>query len=225
MLKSTLNSFRYIYNELNYQLKRLFGYIPEDKNIVPACIIGGVQYYTFDNIFELPHERGLAALQIYEEFNSRITREQLVVALDSVSEMLNSNKLLDAHNLINNLKERCTWVIEAETLYKLASVLLFTKREDPYRYDVKYNKEKVKNWIKAKEYSFFLSTPLRNYIPSQISSPDDIKTCLVASLSKVRKMLLLAQKPYIHATSSVVSKQELELQLAKVESLLISIGQ
>lgn len=220
-----LNTIKYIYKEFQFQFKRAFGYIPEDKNIVPACKIAGVQYYTFDNIFELPHERGLAALQIYEEFNSRITREQLIVTLDSVSEMLNSNKLIDAHNLINNLKERASWVLEAETLYKLASVLLFTKYEDPYRYDVKYNKEKIKSWIKSKNYSFFLSTPLRNYIPSQISSPDDIKTCLVASLSKVRKMLLLAQKPYIHATSSVVSKQELELQLAKVESLLISIGQ
>lgn len=224
MIKYIINTLRFIKNELSYKFKKAFGYIPEDKNIVKACIIGGVQYYTFDNVFELPHERGLAALQIYEEFNMRMTKEQLLIQLQAAKELLNSNKALDAHNIINNLIERSEWVLETETLYKLASVMLFTKNEDPYRYNSKVNGEKIKTWIKSGDYSFFLSTPLSNYIPSQIQSVEDIKTCLVGSLSKVRKMLLLVQSRSMHVTFSPKLKQELELELIKVESLLTSIG-
>jgi hypothetical protein len=56
--------------------------IDEGHVIEPAFISGGVQYYRLKDYFNTFSLRGLMALQVYEEWNMRMSKEQLMEFID-----------------------------------------------------------------------------------------------------------------------------------------------
>lgn len=152
--------------------------------VVYAFTCGGTDYYQFTDTFKTPCLRGLQALTIYEEFRSRTTRELYEKETEAESQLIDEmwaelaggkgkvdlgkafTSLNELKKVIKNRKERMALIIEPDLVYKLASVVYFDESENPYRYDMRYNEQKIKKW-KADQslQDFFLSQPLVQLIP------------------------------------------------------------
>jgi len=154
--------------------RKLFGrtkFPGVDYQIKEAFVIGGRQYYEMDDLINQPFERAVTCLTFYEEFNQRVTRDYLLKYVEAMEKSLQvvpgkALAITDATVLTRNLKDRLNWIIDADTAYKLASVIYFDKNENPVIYDPKYNQEKIAFWKKeagAKEFFFML--PLQKLMP------------------------------------------------------------
>lgn len=164
----------------------------------------GVDYYQYPNPFNIPYQRGLMGIAIYEEFNMRLTKDFLKLSLEAMKEELSGKKgeinMVNVVNHVRNIEDRMDWVIEIDTVYKLASVVFFDESESPYTYDPIYNKKKIELWKKNKVSDFFLSLPLKDLIPFLTASQQDMQTYL----GKVQRHSLM----HIEQLQKVLSKEE-----------------
>lgn len=148
--------------------------------IVEAFTMAGTKYFMFDDVFNIPYERGLKALVYYEEFRMRVNKEYLKLHIEAMDKILSDPSKIDIGliaKLNNQLKERLELIIEPELLYKLASVVFFDKNEKPEAYDFNYAKKKIEFWKKnMSTQSFFLETPLATLIPFLKLSGTNIDT-------------------------------------------------
>lgn len=139
------------------------------EKIVEAFEYKGQKYYMFEDIFTIPSIRGLQALDYYDEFNMRCTKEFLIKYCEAVDTILSNTKRLDLTKLATitgYLKERLTMIPVPDHIFKLASVIFFDDTENPYFYDRKYAEKKIDHWKKDPEMiNFFLRTPLKDLIP------------------------------------------------------------
>jgi len=134
----------------------------------------------FDDIFSIPSIRGLQALDYYEEFNMRCTKDYLTKWTESAEKILSDNKkikLIDLATLVKHLQERLKMIPVSDHIYKIASVIFFDQDENPYNFDREYNRKKIELWKKDPEVlSFFLQTPLRDLIPYLDSAGASLQT-------------------------------------------------
>lgn len=117
--------------------------------IEKAFSSAGVDYYKFEDAFELPAGSGMAALAIYEELRMRCSREYLDIHIRAMDKIISNNKEINIGliaELNNNLRERLNLAPFPEHVYKLASVTYFDDKEDVYSYDYAYNAKKVERW-------------------------------------------------------------------------------
>jgi hypothetical protein len=137
--------------------------------IVPAIKSGGVQYYQFNNIYQMSCLRALTALDYYDEFNQRVDREYLLKHTEAVNKILSDPKSININKLaqLNRfLEERTKFIFDADLAYKLASVMFFDESENPYFYDHKYGQTKIEKWKKDMTIdAFFLQQPLMDLMP------------------------------------------------------------
>jgi len=166
---------------------KLFGgshwQLDEGHVIEPAFISGGVQYYRLKDYFNTFSLRGLMALQVYEEWNMRMTRDQLLEFINKFEKIINNPKQInmgEIARMVGNMKERLELVMPtSEIVYKFASVAFFDKNESPYAYDPEYCKAKIKRWKEAADISdFFIVMRLRDMIPLPELSEEDLQLCL-----------------------------------------------
>lgn len=135
--------------------------------VKPAFTHEGVEYFMFVNEQNMPAERAFAAMDIYEELNQRITREYLESYFEAVLQATNKGDLVKVANMTTFAKQRLDHITNVEILYKLASVLYFTKEENCYSYDYEFNEKKIASWKKSKDIdAFFLKTPISGFLPS-----------------------------------------------------------
>lgn len=138
--------------------------------IVEAFVHNGTTYYTFVDMFQMPTVRGLQALDYYDEFNMRCTKDFLLAFVKAQREILSNAKKLDLiklATLTKYLEERLEMIPVPDHVYRLASVMFFDKTEDPYFFDRNYAGKKIDQWKKDPEIlSFFLQTPLKDLIPA-----------------------------------------------------------
>ncbi len=149
-----------------------------------AFTCGDVDYWHFVDASKIPSMRALQFWTFNEEWRSRTTRElyeketaaeeQLAVELESElsgkSGKINLVKavqsMAELKKILKNRRERMGLIFEADTFFKMASVVFFDKNENPYRYDFKYNEEKIKKWkADANLNDFFLSMPIKDLAP------------------------------------------------------------
>jgi len=105
---------------------------PKQKHIIErAFTIAGVDYYQFSDVFNLPYERGLSALSIYEESRMRCSREYLEKHVEVVREILRSTKIdvYRINQLNEQMSQRLNLVLDVDLLYKLASIVFFDGKE------------------------------------------------------------------------------------------------
>lgn len=143
--------------------------LQDKQKLIKAFVFQGKSYYMFDDIMTMPSIRGLQALDFYEEFNMRCTKDYLLKFTQAAETILSNNKKLDLiklATLIKHLQERLNMIPVSDHIYKLASVIFFDESENPYTFDREYAKKKIELWKKDPEVlSFFLQTPLRELIP------------------------------------------------------------
>jgi hypothetical protein len=130
------------------------------------------------------------ALAAYEECRMGVNREYLEAHTARIREILTSQKvdIFEVHKLNEQLKERMLFVMDADLLYKLASVVFFDRNENPVLYERDYNQKKIEFWRKHKGVAdFFLQKPLRELIPFLNISEADLKASLEVG-KKIREL-------------------------------------
>jgi hypothetical protein len=142
---------------------------PEQKYMIEdAFSIGGKKYYQFTDVFNLPIERGLMALMVYEETRMKCSVEYLQKHIEVTRNLLRSDKIdiFRINQLNEQLNERVNFVLDVDLVYRLAAVVYFDENENPSLYDSEYCKKKIEFWKKNKEISdFFLQQPLTELLP------------------------------------------------------------
>jgi len=152
--------------------------------VVPAFIDRGVQYYEIKDLFNTFSSRGLEALQVYEEWEMRLKKDDLLDFILAFENIINKPKELNVMNLVktvNMLKERVTFPIATRELYyRFASVRYFDENESPYHYDPEYNKGKISRWMEASSEvdDFFIVQRLGDMLPLPKLSKEDLPNYL-----------------------------------------------
>ena len=192
------------------KLKLRFASVPTSKyRIKKAFVCGGVEYYQFDDVFNLPYQRGLTAITFFREMQMNCDRDFLMSfceakanigqkIIDSMSVKNNKLDLNKTIALLNqsaqldiNLKERVAMITDADLIYKLASVVFFDKSESPTHYEHGYNQKKIEFWKKnASMYDFFLQMPVQELVPFLKQSAGDTQQYL----QKIMEMTMQAEE-------------------------------
>lgn len=167
----------------------------EKYRIEYAFTSGGTKYYRFAEITNLPYERGLQALYIYNQIEMRCSRDFLKKYTETVEKVLRG-KDIDIYSLnqLNEvLKQRLEMPCDVDLLYQLASVAFFDKTENPAVYEQAYAEKKIAKWRKDKEVvAFFTQQPLRELMPFLANVGVDLTTYseLNAQLNRIHSDLL-----------------------------------
>lgn len=160
-----------------------------------AFTCGGTAYYRFADITNLPYERGLQALYIYNQIEMRCSRDFLLKYTEATDKILHG-KDIDIYTLnqMNEiLKQRLAMPTDVELLYQLASVAFFDKTENPAVYEQTYAEKKIAKWRKDKEVAaFFSQKALKELMPFLANAGYDLNTFskLNEELNKVHGELL-----------------------------------
>jgi hypothetical protein len=149
-------------------------------NLVFAFSSGGTDYFEFDDVFSMYSLRALTALNFYEKFNQRCSREYLLKHIEAVEKIMSDTKSFSVGKLAilnKQLKERVNLIFDEDLAYELASVIYMDKTEDPYVYDFNYGRKKIEKWKKENSVeSFFLRQPLTKLIPSLKDFQGDLRS-------------------------------------------------
>lgn len=158
--------------------------------IIPAFISGGVQYYMFEDIFNAPFQRSFEAQTFYTEMQMRVDKEYLQLHVQAMATALNSNdgiRITDIITLTNQLSERMEFIVDADLIYKLASVMYFDSNENPYKYDFAHGFKKIAKWkLENDVEDFFLNTPIKNFLPFLDMLEKDLESYLRVT-EKIKK--------------------------------------
>ena len=142
---------------------------PEQKYMIEeAFTIECRKYYQFTDVFNLPIERGLMALMVYEETRMKCSVEYLQKHIEAVRGLLRAQKIdiFRINQLNEQLNERINFALDVDLIYRLAAVVYFDENENPSLYDAEYCKKKIEFWKKNKSVSdFFLQQPLTELLP------------------------------------------------------------
>jgi hypothetical protein len=210
-------------------LKKLLSYFKSDFDLKPEHEVelvftsGGVDYYKFVNEFNIPYGRAMAALDIQKELEERTDVKYHKACYASIIEYLRIGKndlaAIECHNAL----ERMDNITNVDLMYKLASVLYFDKKENPYTYDYEYADKKIKAWKKNSDIAdFFLQTPLAAYLPSFDGLPMNIEEFTKAQ----RQELLRIIKNRLSQLSAKSENAELIMTLkshvSELEELLMN---
>ena len=177
-----INKLKNLYQEFNtarWNAGLCKKYFPDHKHIIEfAFEVAGVKYFRFNDVFNLPYERGLTSIAVYEETRMRCSKEYLTEHCNAISEILRDPKKVDIfriNELNEQMKDRLNLAMDVDLLYKLASIVFFDKKENPVLYDAEYNLKKIDFWKKHKGVaSFFLQTPVVELIPFIQNSDFDL---------------------------------------------------
>ena len=151
----------------------------EKYRIEYAFTSGGTKYYRFADISNLPYERGLMALHVYNEVEMRCSRQFLLHYADTIDKLLHEQQIdiFKINQLNEVLKQRLMMATDTELLYKLASVCFFDKTENPAVYEPEYAEKKIAKWRKDKGVrDFFTQKPLLELMPFLRSVDTDLDT-------------------------------------------------
>jgi hypothetical protein len=194
-----------------------------DHEVELVFTSGGVDYYKFVNEFNIPYSRAMAALDIQKELEERTDVKYHKTCYASIIEHLRLGKMDLAAIECHNALERMENISNVDLMYKLASVLYFDKKENPYSYDYEYADKKIKAWKKNSDIEdFFLRTPLAEYLPSF----DGLPMSITEYTREQRKELLRIIKNRLSQLSGKSKNQELlqtlSLHVKELEELLMN---
>jgi len=173
-----------------------------------AFEVGGVKYYEFDTIANLPYKRAMKFFSVYDELSMKCDAFYLNAHVKAVKTILTGGKkvgLEEMSKLLSlnaQLEERLTWVHSEDLVYKLASVVFFDANESPDDWEWQYALKKIEYWKQNESAaSFFLHEPIVRLLPylkdSQLTSPnysDTQKKIDKAQLEKLLQVLSGVQK-------------------------------
>lgn len=203
------------------KLKRKFFGTPTLKseyNMQYAFTIDDVDYFHFVNLHEIPVERMYAISAIYEEFNMRMTKDDLKLYLDVIKNSINSKipNLTKVIETVKNIEDRMSFVVEIETVYKLAAAVFVRYNENPAKFDLAMQAIKINHFKEADIPSFFLSLPLAELHVFSQTSIEEMRNILSTQLKAIERQYNFLLQSY--STESEVSKRTaIESQLKQIQ--------
>lgn len=155
-------------------INRVFRKKPKDifpnaeYKIEKVFTVAGVDYYAFANLQDAGCLRALKVMTFYTELQMRCDYDYLQKHVEAVDTVLTSNRVdiykLKTYN--DYLKDRLTWIVDTDLVYKLASVVYFDETENALDYDFEYCQKKIEFWKKHLPVNdFFLSAPISELVP------------------------------------------------------------
>jgi hypothetical protein len=136
-------------------------------------------YYQFRDAMKTFAVRGMMALQVYEEWQNRMTNERLKVLFAAIKDECNQNpvKLGNIIDLVTKGQERIEWVMPTtELIQRMACVSYFDNTESPYEYDASYQIQKLALWRKYEVSDFFIGCSLSDLVPFPSISEADFES-------------------------------------------------
>ena len=136
-------------------------------------------YYQFRDAMKTFAVRGMMALQVYEEWQNRMTNERLKVLFAAIKDECNQNpvKLANIIDLVTKGQERIEWVMPTtELIQRMACVSYFDNTESPYEYDASYQIQKLALWRKYEVSDFFIGCSLCYLLPFPTISEADFES-------------------------------------------------
>jgi hypothetical protein len=147
-------------------------FFPDAKHIITyAFTIGDRHYFRFDDLLNMNYDRALKCLVYYKELDMNCDRTFLkahTLAFDNAlkQQQITIDTLVELKHLNDQLKQRLELPKEPDLMFKLASVVFFDQKENPYVYEYKYGENKIRFWKKSTSLTdFFLQKPLLELIP------------------------------------------------------------
>jgi hypothetical protein len=139
-----------------------------EHKIEKVFTVAGVDYYSFANLQDAACLRALKTMTFYTELQMRCDYDYLKAHVAAVDEVLMSGRIdiykLKTYN--DYLKDRLTWIVDTDLVYKLASVVYFDETENPLDYDFTYCQKKIEFWKKHLPVNdFFYAAPILELIP------------------------------------------------------------
>lgn len=215
-------------------MKKWKGNKMEGHHIEHKFNCNGVAFFHFTDSFNIPCERAMDALRIYQEFKNRVDDVFLKAHCLAKDNLYAKNpiNIFDLKKLDEQLKERLEMALPpARIIENMASVYYFDESENPYKYDQAYGRKKIETWKAADKegkitdvtgqpelLDFFLSMPISELIPSFDLSNIDLQTYSKIAgmmdqihLKEIFKNLLVGQRnnPLFSQLSSIATSEKM----------------
>lgn len=172
-----------------------------EHHIEHAFTCGDTPYFHFTDAFNIPVERCMDALHVYQEFKNRTDDVFLKAHCAAKQNLYNQNpiKLFEIKKLDDQLMERLEMALPPPRIIEnLAAVYYFDESENPYKFDRAYAEKKKEKWRKEKitdvegvekPADFFLFLQLGVLLPSLNLDEDDIRNYLTIAQMMDREHL------------------------------------
>ncbi len=172
-----------------YQRKPKVILLDNTYRIVPAFEWKGETYYMHEDPMNTATGRGLTAMQFMEELLMRCSIGYLKAHTEACEKIFSNPQSINLPALMklnSNLKERIHLLVALpEHIYKMASVVFFTKDESPFKYESKVNEQKIKAWREEPGmYDFFCQGHLKIMMPF-LELPDENSSMYLKTLEKI----------------------------------------
>ncbi len=204
--------------------------LKDGHKVQEVFTLNGIKYFEFVDSNMAPVHRMYMGMTYYNELQMRCDRDYLIAhsqaLIDCINGQSEGNKgivdITKISQLALQLKERVEWILEPDSIYKYASVVMFDETEDPYSYDMKYNNEvKIPLWKKQEPASFFLSMPVKRLFPLLDLPQKDLEAYLKVQ-EKIKEVhlqditiLLSKESKMKDFYNTLVSRRQKEQPLAK----------
>ncbi len=195
------------FKTFSLKAKSLFGADPiwqveAGQTVSEAFVHGGIQYYQVHDIFNTNTLRGTAAVEVYDKWNMRMSRDTLQEYLNEMKKVFVTPKVMDVGRivtLVNSMQERMDYILSPEEyLWDLFCVNYFDASESPYGYDPEYQIEKKRRFKSSGNIdAFFLYTRLSELLPLPKLSEQDLMTAfrVISGMEELQSMVLSGQVP------------------------------
>ena len=153
---------------------------PEYKKLIEyVTTLEGRKLYKFKNLLDMPHDRYNKCTRFSTEVNMRIDSNTLQESLDDCIEYANEGNFTKIIGILHILKEMTNMLISIDTSYRLASCVYFWEDEDLTDYDFEIGDEKIQVFKRVGMSDFFLSEPMKNFLPQMNISEQGLEAYLL----------------------------------------------
>lgn len=142
----------------------------------------------------MPEMRFKMGMRFAQEMGNKCDAEYLNELCDKGLEFLDKGKLINAGQLLTELKYRLEWAFEPDSLYRYASVYYFDLKENLNQYDPGYNKKKIERFKKKEMLMYFLRELIDGSEKLLSMSKDDLQTYLLELEKQKKDSLVSASK-------------------------------
>jgi len=176
---------------LFYFLYKIFAKSPKKTVIHPdfgkkieyAFSYEGHDFYNFREASDMPTGRYQVYSQVLEDYQRKITVEDLHAFLDFIEQEFNKNNLEGNTNArigLKYIRERASISLDPDLFFKFISAAYFTKDEDLTIYDEVLADWKIELFKRNGLHTFFLKVPLKTFIPQSSISERDFQNLVTA---------------------------------------------
>ena len=150
---------------------------PDYKKLIQfAFEIDGVEFFEFKNIIDMPALRYQAESRFITEMTLGINLKDLKSTIEKSLEFLDKGNITKSIIEQGNILELTKKIIKFDAIYNLAACHYFYKDENLDNYDYDIGEEKIELFKAQSLESFFLNTPIKQFLPDQNLSATDLAT-------------------------------------------------